>query len=138
MLSLYRWLGSDPEVTEGGGLSLAPRVPSGEGAGLDLMGPAPEVVEAVCNGAVQLAQLALAVATWRLSRPRAPQVRIERDGVTVTVEGAGTEAVERVLRALEAPGGEASAEPAPEPGADPARSPDPGAGTTPGSRATPE
>ncbi|WP_066954369.1 effector-associated constant component EACC1 [Streptomyces lushanensis] len=108
VLSLYEWLRDDRDVVRGSALSLVPRARSGADSGAGThMGPGLDVVEAVFNGSVQLAQLTLAVATWRLARPRPPRVRIERGGTTVTLDSGDPgliESVERVLRALEGPG----------------------------------
>ncbi|MEV0035927.1 hypothetical protein [Streptomyces sp. NPDC050804] len=129
LLSLHRWLDSDPDVAGGSALSLVPRARTGaDSEAGTYMGPGPEVIEAVFNGSVQLAQLTLAVATWRLARPRPPRVRIERGGTTVTVEDGDPESIERVLRALDGPGSD------PRPG----REPDAGTAPEPSARPEPE
>ncbi|EPH45012.1 hypothetical protein ABT390_04140 [Streptomyces aurantiacus] len=106
--SLYRWLASDAELRGRAEVSIGADPSSQEH-----MGGVPELVDVVLTHAVALGGLVVAVATWRGSRPRPPQVRIERDGVTVTVHDGSAETVERVLRALGAdppgadpPGGE--------------------------------
>ncbi|MFD4140984.1 hypothetical protein [Streptomyces sp. NPDC058572] len=101
VLLLYRWLSSDPDVANGGGLALVPCGADGEAAGT--MGPGLDAVEAVINGSVQLAQLALAVATWRLARTHPPRIRIERGGTTVTLDGDDPEWIRRVVSALDEP-----------------------------------
>ncbi|MFE0191052.1 hypothetical protein [Streptomyces sp. NPDC058989] len=102
LTSLYRWLAQDPDVADQAEISLAPGRP---GAGE--MGGAFEVINAVLTHGIALGSLAVACATWRSSRPTAPAVRIERDGVTVTVEDGSPEAVRRIVDAL----GEPLAEP---------------------------
>ncbi|MEU6678678.1 hypothetical protein [Streptomyces sp. NPDC046925] len=93
--SLYRWLIADGELRGRAEVSLAAAVP-----GRGHMGGAQDVIEVVLANTIALGNLLVAVAAWRGSRPRAPQVRVERDGVTVTVEDGSAETVERVLRAL--------------------------------------
>ncbi|MFE6488254.1 hypothetical protein ACFVGN_35715 [Streptomyces sp. NPDC057757] len=104
-LSLYRWLGDDPDVGRDVGLSLLSReqAPASGESAPGYMGPGLDAIEAVFNGSVQLAQLALAVAAWRLARPRPPRVRLERAGTTVLLDSDDPEAIRRALAALEGP-----------------------------------
>ncbi|AJT62559.1 hypothetical protein T261_0870 [Streptomyces lydicus] len=98
LTSLYRWLARDPDTAGHTTISLAPGAP---GAGD--MGGAFEVINAVVANAIALGGLAVACATWRDARPGAPVVRIERDGVTVTVEDGSPETVSRIVAALGQP-----------------------------------
>ncbi|MFG2289715.1 hypothetical protein ACGFOU_27040 [Streptomyces sp. NPDC048595] len=99
--SLYRWLARDPDVAQQAEITLDPG-PVGAGE----MGGAFEVINAVLTHGIALSSLAVACATWRSSRPTAPAVRIEIDGVTVTVEDGSPEAVRRIVDALGEPPGE--------------------------------
>jgi hypothetical protein len=122
--SLYRWLGDDPDVGEKDiVLSLVPRNPApvSRGATPGYMGLGLDTIEVVFNGSVQLAQLALAVAAWRLARPRPPRVRIERGGTTVLLDCDNPEAIRRAMAALEG----TESEPEPGPGPDVDREPAP-------------
>ncbi|ARF53871.1 effector-associated constant component EACC1 [Streptomyces gilvosporeus] len=95
LTSLYRWLGRDPEVVRHAQVSLVPRqAQPGD------MGDAFEVINAVVANAIALGGLVVACATWRGSRSAAPPVRIERDGVTITVEDGSPESVHRIVAAL--------------------------------------
>jgi hypothetical protein len=98
LTSLYRWLAQDPDVARQAEISLDPG-PVGAGE----MGGAFEVINAVLTHGVALSSLAVACATWRSSRPTAPAVRIEIDGVAVTVEDGSPEAVRRIVDALGGP-----------------------------------
>ncbi|MGW0631138.1 effector-associated constant component EACC1 [Streptomyces sp. NPDC002758] len=95
LTSLYHWLAQDPDVIRQAGLALVP-----ERSGLGEMGGAFDVINAIVSNGIALGNLALACAMWRQSRPSAPAVRIERDGVTVTVEDGSPERVSRVVAAL--------------------------------------
>lgn len=92
--SLYRWLLADPELSGRAEVSVG-AVTAGQGE----MGGALEAVDVVFGNAIALGNLLVAVAAWRGSRPRPPEVKIERDGVSVTVQDGSPETVERVLRA---------------------------------------
>ncbi|MFF4602340.1 hypothetical protein ACFY12_06210 [Streptomyces sp. NPDC001339] len=92
--SLYRWLVADPELSGRAEVS-AGTAPTRQGD----MGGALEVVNVVFGDVIALGNLLVAVATWRGSRPRPPHVRIERDGVSITVQDGSPETVERILRA---------------------------------------
>lgn len=61
------------------------------------MGDALEVVNVVLANSIALGSLVTAVVAWRGSRARAPQVRLERNGVVVTVQDSSPETVERIL-----------------------------------------
>ncbi|MEU3620782.1 hypothetical protein ABZ725_52445 [Streptomyces sp. NPDC006872] len=95
--SLYRWLIHDQEVVNHAQISLIPaREKIGE------MGVAFEVINAVFNSGIALGNLALACAAWRGSRPSAPVVRIERGGMTITVED-DSDAMRRIIDVLGQP-----------------------------------
>ncbi|MFE1175805.1 hypothetical protein [Streptomyces sp. NPDC058773] len=92
-VSLYRWLAAEPELRGQARVSLeAERPEAGH------MGGALDLVNVVLSNGIALGSLITAVATWRGSRPRPPQIRLERDGVVVTVQDGSPEAVERILR----------------------------------------
>jgi hypothetical protein len=103
LASLYRWLVRDPDIAHHAKVSLTPG-PNRAGD----MGGAFEVINAVLSNGIALGGLAIACATWRASRPEAPVVRLERDGVTITVEDGSPEMVSRVLEALGRPQPQAS------------------------------
>lgn len=92
-VSLYRWLVDEPELRGQAGVSLEaePSEPGQMGGGLEL-------VNVVLSNSIALGSLVTAVATWRGSRPRPPQIRLERDGVVVTLQDGSPEAVEQILR----------------------------------------
>ncbi|MFI5687186.1 hypothetical protein [Streptomyces sp. NPDC051636] len=94
--SLQSWLARDP-ATAGSVLSLRARDERpgamGGATGLDL-------IDVVLSNAVGLGGLLLAVANWRQSRGNAPRVRVEHEGVTVTVSGADPAQIERLVRDL--------------------------------------
>lgn len=98
LTSLYRWLVQDPDVAQQADVSL-----ESEQAVAGEMGGAFEVINAVVANGIALGSLAVACATWRAARPTAPAVRIERNGVTVTVEDASPETVRRIVDALREP-----------------------------------
>ncbi len=68
------------------------------------MGGPLEVVNVVVSNTIALGSLLVAVAAWRGSRSSPPEVRLERDGVTVTVQGASPEVVEQILKAWDTAG----------------------------------
>ncbi|MFF3542492.1 hypothetical protein [Streptomyces platensis] len=92
-VSLYRWLVAEPELRGQVRVSLGAEQPEP-----GHMGGALDLVNVVLANSIALGSLVTAVATWRGSRPRPPQIRLERDGVVVTLQDASPEAVERILR----------------------------------------
>jgi Effector Associated Constant Component 1 len=105
LTSLYRWLAEDPEVTRDAAI-LPVATPPGAGE----MGGAFEVINAVLTHAIALSGLAVSCAAWRASHPHAPVIRIERDGVTVTVEDGSPDTIRRVIDALGSPAPQAAQE----------------------------
>ncbi|MFE0133356.1 hypothetical protein ACFWY6_17570 [Streptomyces sp. NPDC059037] len=92
-LSLSRWLMAEPELRGHARVSTrAAREARGH------MGDGLELVNVVLANSIALAGLITAVAAWRGSRPRPPQVRVERDGVVVTLRDSSPEQVEQILR----------------------------------------
>lgn len=92
--ALQRWLLRDPD-TAGASLTLR-----GRNATPGAMGPGLDLIDVVLSNAVGLGGLLLAVASWRQSRGNRPSVRVERDGVTVTVSGTDADQIERLVRQL--------------------------------------
>ena len=103
--SLYRWLAQDPDVRRDAKVTIVPApAPPQPGE----MSCALEVVNVVLGNAIALSSLVVAVASWIGSRKSAssPVVRIEREGVSVTISADSPEAIRNVLRELEGePGG---------------------------------
>ncbi|MFI1963188.1 hypothetical protein ACH429_03460 [Streptomyces pathocidini] len=62
------------------------QVTSGSAQAGDAMGSAVEWVNVVVANAIALGSLLTTLATWRATRPSAPTVRIEVNGVTVAVD----------------------------------------------------
>lgn len=103
--SLYRWLAQDPDVRRDAKVTIVPAPASPQPGGMSC---ALEVVNVVLGNAIALSSLVVAVASWIGSRKSAssPVVRIEREGVSVTISADSPEAIRNVLRELEGePGG---------------------------------
>ncbi|MFF1419359.1 hypothetical protein [Streptomyces sp. NPDC058280] len=90
--SLYRWLMAEPELRGRAEVSVE-SAQSAEGH----MGEALDIVNVVLTHTIALGSLITAVVAWRSSRPRSPQVRLERDGVVVILEDGSAESVEQIL-----------------------------------------
>lgn len=94
--SFAQWLRDEPDVRRHAVISLeAAEVGEGE------MGGALDVVKLVIDTNFQILNFGLAYIAWRATRPKAPAVTIERDGVKVTLDDADPEVVARLLRELE-------------------------------------
>ncbi|MYR78461.1 hypothetical protein K7395_25905 [Streptomyces filamentosus] len=104
--SLCRWLLADSELRGRARVSTGAQRPA---AGH--MGDGLELVNVVLANGIALGSLITAVAAWRGSRPRPPQVRLERDGVVVTLQDNSPEQVEQILLMWNARGSSASAPP---------------------------
>ncbi|MFR9794321.1 effector-associated constant component EACC1 [Streptomyces sp. MS06] len=122
--SLLRWLHADPDLRGAARVGAsAPRPGSGE------MGGALDTVNVVLSNALAFGSLVTAVAAWRTSRPRPPRVRIERDGVAVTLQEGSPQDIARILATWPAGGPEPDADRAPQRDAD--RAPQPEADPVP-------
>ncbi|MGW2045887.1 effector-associated constant component EACC1 [Streptomyces sp. NPDC001858] len=95
LLQLAEWLRGDEEVGERVEIDLV-AMPAGEGD----MGSAFDVVQVVMDEGFQLAGLVVAIATWRRTSPRKPDVVIERNGIRVTVDTDDAEKIAQIAEAL--------------------------------------
>ncbi|GAA2628070.1 effector-associated constant component EACC1 [Streptomyces axinellae] len=106
LLSLHQRLLDDDGLPRDAALTLC------AAPGPESMGGAWEAVGVVLTHATALANLALAVATWRRTHAEPPGVRIEANGVTVTLPAGqdhDAESVRRLLGALTPPPGDGHA-----------------------------
>ena len=100
LVSLHQWLQDDYGLPRDTAVALR------TAPGPEAMGGAWEAIDVVLTHATALAGLALAVATWRRTRAEPPTVRIEANGVTVTLTAGqdhDAESVRRLLGALAPP-----------------------------------
>lgn len=96
LTSLYRWVSQDPDVRRDAKVTGVPaQAQPGD------MGGALELVNVVLSNSIALSSLVVAVASWIGSRRASPPaVRIEYEGVSVTIDADSPEAIEAALRAL--------------------------------------
>lgn len=92
--ALRNWLGRD-ETLRG-----QAQVQVGDSSRPGAMGQALELVNVVLSNTLALANLLLAVAAWRQSRPRRSTVRIEAYGSTFTLDTDDPRAIEALARTL--------------------------------------
>ncbi|MFE1173342.1 hypothetical protein [Streptomyces sp. NPDC058773] len=90
--SLCRWLITDPELRGLAEVSIAPVHP-GQGHRRGAL----ELVNVALGNAIALSNILVAVAAWRESRPHEAQVRLESNGVIVTLQGTSPEVVDQIL-----------------------------------------
>lgn len=95
LASLYVWIRDEPDIRRHAQVSLL----SAEQGPAD-MGTAFDVIQLVVDSGFQAANLALAYAAWRATRPRPPQVTIQHNGVTVTLDGSTSDDVEAIVQIL--------------------------------------
>ncbi|MEU8874101.1 hypothetical protein AB0D24_23710 [Streptomyces javensis] len=96
--SLYDWLRRDAAVRRGAQMTLppAPAVP-------DQMGAWAEVLQLITDNAWNAASFALALSTWRQTRPARRRITVQRGQTTVIVQDGSEEELTRLLQALERP-----------------------------------
>ncbi|MFE2042319.1 hypothetical protein ACFXAZ_15565 [Streptomyces sp. NPDC059477] len=94
--SLYLWLSDDPYIRRNARLELG-----GDRPAPGTMGSALDVLQLALDSGFQLTNLALAWMTWRATRPRPPEITIERDGTRITLSGQDAETAARLLAALD-------------------------------------
>lgn len=95
--SLYAWLGDESEIRQHARMSVVAAQP-----GPSDMGAAFDVIQLVVDSGFQAANLALAYAAWRATRPVRPKVTIEKDGTRpVALDDTDPDIVEVIVRVLE-------------------------------------
>ncbi|GAA0931678.1 MULTISPECIES: effector-associated constant component EACC1 [Streptomyces violaceusniger group] len=104
--SLHDWLRRDPGTRHGAQVELVRAEPSpGQ------MGVFTDVLQLITDNAWSAASFALALSTWRQTRPHGPRITVRRGDLTVDIDG-GDEELARLIDALERP---AAPEPEREP-----------------------
>ncbi|MBU3866562.1 hypothetical protein KN815_21585 [Streptomyces sp. 4503] len=112
--SLLDWLRRDPAARRGAHVELVQAEPSpGQ------MGALTDVLQLVTENAWSAASFALALSTWRQTRPHARRITVRRGDLTVDIAGGDGEELRRLIDALERPA-------APDPDPDPDRQADGG------------
>ncbi|MGP3944661.1 MULTISPECIES: effector-associated constant component EACC1 [Streptomyces] len=105
--SLLDWLRRDPAARRGAHVELVQAEPApGQ------MGVLTDVLQLVTENAWSAASFALALSTWRQTRPHARRITVRRGDLTVDLDGGDDEELRRLIDALERP---AAPEPEPEP-----------------------
>ncbi|MFF3328615.1 hypothetical protein ACFYWX_03485 [Streptomyces sp. NPDC002888] len=100
LASLYRWLLQDSDVTD--------HIDVRHGRGTappGAMSGTLEVINLAVSNSIALAGLFVTVGAWRRTRRGAPEVRIERDGLVLTVTGDDPEKVRALVADLSAADG---------------------------------
>jgi hypothetical protein len=92
--ALRNWLGRDDTLRG------QVQIQVGDSSRPGAMGQALELVNVVLSNTLTTANLLLAVAAWRQSRPRRSTVRIDVDGSTFTLDTNDPRAIEALARAL--------------------------------------
>ncbi len=95
--ALYRWLAAEPSIRTGGSLA-ADRAEPGDG---DMTGGVLEAILLVVGSGVSLAQLFVAIASWRATRPRPYRVSVELPDRTIAIETADPDEALAIARRLE-------------------------------------
>ncbi|MEE4595405.1 hypothetical protein V2J94_26565 [Streptomyces sp. DSM 41524] len=105
--SLHDWLRRDPGTRHGAQVTLVRAEPSpGQ------MGVLTDVLQLITDNAWSAASFALALSTWRQTRPHGRRITVRRGDLTVDIDGGGDAELRRLVDALERP---AAPEPEREP-----------------------
>ncbi|MFD0652068.1 hypothetical protein ACFQ2Y_29555 [Streptomyces malaysiensis subsp. malaysiensis] len=67
------------------------------------MGVVTDVLQLITDNAWSAASFALALSTWRQTRPHARRITVRRGDLTVSLDGGGDEELRRLLDVLEPP-----------------------------------
>ncbi|MFD8336925.1 hypothetical protein ACFV42_30275 [Streptomyces solisilvae] len=96
--SLRDWLSRDPGARRGAHVELVQAEPSpGQ------MGVVTDVLQLITDNAWSAASFALALSTWRQTRPHARRITVRRGDLAVSLDGGGDEELRRLLDVLEPP-----------------------------------
>lgn len=101
--ALYQWLAGEPSIRTGGQLATEQSDP-GDG---QMTGGVLEAISLVVGSGVSLAQLLVAIAAWRATRPRPYRVTVELPDRTIAIETADPDEALEIAQRLEAQGPEA-------------------------------
>ncbi|MEV6597318.1 hypothetical protein AB0M36_10695 [Actinoplanes sp. NPDC051346] len=91
LLSLCAWLRRSPEVARHGRIRA---LPARDGSSMNAV----ETIGVVVSGATGIANVLIAYANWRRTRPKAPSVTVTLGSLTVAIED--PEAREKLAKAL--------------------------------------
>nr|WTB05963.1 hypothetical protein OG546_18070 [Streptomyces antimycoticus] len=96
--SLLDWLRRDPAARRGAHVELVQAEPApGQ------MGMLTDVLQLVTENAWSAASFALALSTWRQTRPHARRITVRRGDLTVDLDGGDDEELRRLIDVLERP-----------------------------------
>src|SRR5688500_7216591 len=95
--ALYQWLIAEPEIRRGGRLAAEQPAPGGG----QMSGGALEAISLIVGSGVSLAQLFMAIAAWRATRPRPYRVTVELPDRTIAIETADPDEALEIARRLE-------------------------------------
>ena len=96
--ALYQWLAGEPSIRTGGQLATESADP-GDG---QMTGGVVEAISLVVGSGVSLAQLFMAIAAWRATRPRPYRVTVELPDRTIAIETADPDEALEIAQRLEA------------------------------------
>jgi hypothetical protein len=95
--ALYQWLAGEPEIRTGGQLTAEQSEP-GDG---QMDGGVLEAISLIIGSGVSLAQLFMAIAAWRATRPRPYRVSVELPDRTIAIETSDPDEALELARRLE-------------------------------------
>jgi hypothetical protein len=95
--ALYQWLAGEPEIRTHGALTAEQSQP----ADGQMDGGVLEAISLIIGSGVSLAQLFMAVAAWRGTRPRPYRVSVELPDRTIAIETADPDEALEIARRLE-------------------------------------
>jgi len=93
LLSLFRWLKRDQELRRSAEISLAPKGSTADMGAVD-------VINMVFTQGISLLNLAVAYASWRESRTRAPSITVHTENAFVTLTDDSREVSEKAMLSL--------------------------------------
>src|SRR5688500_811042 len=96
--ALYQWLAGEPAMRTGGDVATG----QSERGGGQLTGGVLEAISLVGGSGVSLAQLLMAIAAWRATRPRPYRVTVELPDRTIAIETEDPDEALEIAQRLEA------------------------------------
>src|SRR5689334_9102422 len=96
--ALYQWLAGEPEIRRAGRLTAE----QSEADGGQMTGGMLGAISLIVGSGVPLAQLFMAIAAWRATRPRPYRVTVELPDRTIAIETADPDEALEIAQRLEA------------------------------------